>query len=184
MVLFLWRRTISQTLIQIVNRRYYAGLIFRSRQNYLSDWWLSRASFRIRKRLREKGINMLVVKRSLAGRAVSESRLEQMFANQQGSVTVVWGCEDFVSLCKEMTAIEKSPEFKGFELKGGVMDGEGLTADQVKDISKWPNREEQIAMLVGQILSPGSKLSGQLLGAGSKLASQIKKLVEKMEEGA
>ena len=144
----------------------------------------SDASFRIRKALRDKGINMLVVKRSLAGRAVLETRLGPIFEKQQGSVAVVWGCEDFVSLCKALTAIDKSQEFKGFELKDGVMDGEALTAEQVKDISKWPNREEQISLLVGQILSPGSNLSGQLLGAGSKLASQIKKLVENMEEGA
>jgi large subunit ribosomal protein L10 len=144
----------------------------------------SDASFRIRKALREKGINMLVVKRSLAGRAVTESRLKPIFDNQQGSVAVLWGCEDFVSLCKQITTMDKSQEFKGFELKGGVMDGEALTADKVRDVSKWPNREEQISILVGQILNPGATLSGQMLGAGAMLASQIKKLVENKEEDA
>ncbi len=144
----------------------------------------SDATFRIRKAFRDKGINMLVVKRSLADRAVTETRLGPLFGSQTGSVAVIWGCEDFVSLCKEVTAIDKGQTFKGFELKGGVMDGDPLTADQVRAVSKWPNRQEQISMLVGQILSPGSNLSAQLLGAGSKLAGQIKKLVENMEEGA
>ena len=141
----------------------------------------SDATFRIRKLMREKGVNMLVVKRSLAGRAVSESRLKPLFDDQIGSVAVVWGCEDFVSLAKEVSAIEKLPEFKDFELKGGVMDGEALSAEKVLEISKWPNRQEQISMLVGQILSPGATLSGQLLGPGAKLASQVKQLVENKE---
>ncbi|MEZ6137130.1 MAG: 50S ribosomal protein L10 [Pirellulaceae bacterium] len=144
----------------------------------------SDATFRIRKLMREKGMQMLVVKRSLAGRAATDTRLEPLFENMHGSVAMIWGCEDFVSLAKEVAAISKMPEFKDFELKGGVMDGEAMDAAKVMDVSKWPNRQEQISMLVGQILSPGSTLSGQLLGAGSKLASQIKKLVENKEGDA
>ena len=135
----------------------------------------------VRKTLREKGIEMLVVKRSLAGRATADSNLSPLFGEKQGSVAVVWGCEDFVSLAKEITALAKADEFEKFELKGGVMDGEKLDAAKVVEVSKWPNREEQIALLVGQILGPGSNLSAQLLGPGSKLASQVKKLVEDKE---
>ena len=51
-------------------------------------------------------------------------------------------------------------------------------ADQVKAVSKWPTRTEQLSILSGQILSVGSKLSSQLISAGSKLASQIKKKSE------
>lgn len=141
----------------------------------------SDATFRIRKLFREKGVNMLAVKRSLAARAAGEGSLRGLFAEKQGSVAVVWGCEDFVSLAKEIAAVIKSKEFKEFELKGGVMDGEVLSPEQVLEISKWPNREEQISLLVGQILGPGSNLSGQLLGGGSTLAGQIKKLVENKE---
>ena len=142
----------------------------------------SDATFRIRKLLRDKGIQMLVVKRSIANRATEESSLRLLFDHKQGSVAVVWGCEDFVSLAKEIAAIAKNEQqFPKFTLKGGVMDGESLSAEQVVAVSKWPNREEQIAMLVGQILGPGAQLSAQLLGPGSKLAGQIKKLVEDKE---
>lgn len=141
----------------------------------------SAKTYEIRKLMREKGVSMLVVKRSLAGRATAESSLYSLFEGKQGSMAIIWGCDDFVSLCKEIAALVKSNQFAKFELRGGVMDGEELSAEQVMAISKWPNREEQIALLVGQILSPGANLSAQLLGSGAKLAGQVKKLVENKE---
>ncbi|QDV22765.1 50S ribosomal protein L10 [Aureliella helgolandensis] len=141
----------------------------------------SQATFEIRKLFREKGINMLVVKRSLADRATDGSALRTLFAPKQGGVAVVWGSEDFVSLAKEIAAVVKVKEFAKFELKGGVMDGEAMSAEEVLAVSKWPNRQEQISMLVGQILAPGANLSSQLLGAGATLAGQVTKLVEQKE---
>lgn len=141
----------------------------------------SAKTYEIRKLLRDKGVHMLVVKRSLAGRAAADSSLSSLFSQKGGSVAVVWGCEDFVSLCKVITEVVKSNQFAKFELKGGVMDGDPLTAEQVLAVSKWPNRQEQIALLVGQILSPGANLSALLLGPGSQLAGQVKKLVENKE---
>ncbi len=141
----------------------------------------SAKTYQIRKLFRDKGVSLLVVKRSLAGRATNDTSLNSLFGEKAGSLAVIWGCEDFVSLCKEITAVVKSNQFAKFELKGGVMDGETLSAEQVLAISKWPNRQEQISLLVGQILSPGANLSAQLLGPGSKLAGQVKKLVENKE---
>ena len=44
--------------------------------------------------------------------------------------------------------------------KGGVMDGQPLAADQVKAVSKWPSRKEQLSILSGQILSAGANSVG------------------------
>ncbi len=57
-----------------------------------------------------------------------------------------------------------------------------LAPEEVEKISKWPTREEQISLLVGQILSPGAKLASQLNSIGGAVASQIKQLAEK-EDG-
>ncbi|MGN6547465.1 MAG: 50S ribosomal protein L10 [Aureliella sp.] len=142
----------------------------------------SGSTFQIRKQLREKNVNMLVVKRSMASRATEGTSLRPMFDNREGSMAIVWGSEDFVSLAKEIAAIDKAKTFEKFEVKGGVMDGEALSAEQVLAISKWPSRVEQISILIGQLLSPGSTLSAQLLSPGGKLASQIEKISEKEEE--
>ena len=66
-------------------------------------------------------------------------------------------------------------------LLGGVMDGDALTSDQVLAISKWPSRTEQISMLVGQILSPGSSLVSQILSGGSNIVGQLKTIMENKE---
>ena len=81
-----------------------------------------------------------------------------------------------MSLVKELVELDKDAEkFDHFAADGGVMDGEKLDADGLKAVSKWPSRQEQISMLVGQILGPGAKLSAAMLGPGKMLNSQIKK---------
>jgi large subunit ribosomal protein L10 len=136
----------------------------------------SSSTYNLRKHLRSKGIQIMVVKNSLAKRASEGTRLASAFDNAEGSLALVWGAEDIISLAKEITRIDRSGEYKGFAPKGGVMDGEALTAEKVAVISKWPNRTEQLSILMGQILSPGANLSSQLLGPGGLLASQLKEM--------
>lgn len=133
------------------------------------------ASMELRKRLREKGIGMMVVKNSLARRATEGTSIAPAFEGVSGTNAILWGAEDFVSLVKEVVDLDKDEEqFEIFEARGGSMDGEQLTPDKVKEISKWPSRAEQLSMLVGQIMGPGSQLAAQLTGPGGSLVSQIK----------
>ncbi|MCA9189245.1 MAG: 50S ribosomal protein L10 [Pirellulaceae bacterium] len=132
----------------------------------------------LRKSLREQNIELLVVKNSLARRAVDGTPLAGAFDDVNGSAAIVWGASDIVSLAKVVTKLDADVQVKGFEARGGIMDGEPLTADRVKEISKWPSREEQLSIVAGQILSPGANLSAALLGPGKLLASQVKKKSE------
>ena len=128
----------------------------------------------LRKQLREKDIRLLVVKNSLAHRATEGTVLAPAFEGIEGTCAVVWGGEDIVSLAKEIMKLADDKAYEPFSPKGGVMDGKALSADQVKAVSKWPSRTEQLSLLVGQILNPGATLGAQLLGPGRQLASQIK----------
>jgi large subunit ribosomal protein L10 len=135
----------------------------------------------LRGELEKKNIRMLLVKNSLARRAAAGTGLAPAFEGAKGQVAVCWGSTDFVSLVKEIVKLDKDEtKYSKFKGVGGVLDGERLDAEALKAVSKWPSREEQISMLVGQILGPGAKLSAALLGPGAALASQIKK---KGEEG-
>lgn len=135
----------------------------------------------LRKRLREKDINLLVVKNSLAKRATEGTALAPAFEGLSGTAAVLWGAEDFVSLVKEVVDLDKDEDFEQFKARGGCMDGEQLSTERVTEISKWPSRSEQLSMLVGQVLGPGGQLAAQLKGPGSQLASQFKQIADKEE---
>jgi large subunit ribosomal protein L10 len=137
----------------------------------------------LRKHLREKNIRLLVVKNSLAKRATEGTPLAAAFDSSEGSLALVWGGEDFVSLVKEVTRLDQNAQFAQFQARGGVLDGERLTPEKVKEISRWPNRQQQLGILLGQILSPGALLLSQILSPGGALASQIEKKSEEAEDG-
>jgi ribosomal protein L10 len=80
-----------------------------------------------------------------------------------------------------VTKLTEDKAMAPFAAIGGVMGGAKLTADEVKEVSKWPTREEQLSMLVGQILSPGAKLASQLGSVGGALVSQIKEKAKESE---
>jgi large subunit ribosomal protein L10 len=129
----------------------------------------------LRGELDKKDIHMLVVKNSLARRAAEGTQLAAAFEGASGQIGICWGSTDFVSLVKELVQLDKDSEkFDNFVADGGVMDGEKLDAGGLAAVSKWPNRQEQISMLVGQIIGPGAQLSAALLGPGKMLNSQIK----------
>ena len=141
-------------------------------------------NYRLRVELRKKKINLLVIKNSLARRATEGTPLAAAFEQAEGSLALVWGSEDIVALAKEITKLAGDKAYEPFETRGGVLDGAKLTADQVKLVSKWPSRQEQLSILLGQILAPGANLASQLNSGGGALASQIKQKSEGEEATA
>ncbi|MGD9721892.1 MAG: 50S ribosomal protein L10 [Pirellulales bacterium] len=137
----------------------------------------------LRRSLRQKNIKLMVVKNSQARRATEGTALAPAFEGSKGTLAMVWGSSDIVSLAKEVVRLAGDKEFEAFRARGGVMDGTRLASDEVERISKWPSREEQISILLGQILSPGAKLASQLISCGGALASQIKQHGEGEESG-
>lgn len=128
----------------------------------------------LRRQLREKNINLLVIKNSQVQRATEGTPLAVACENLEGTAALCWGGEDFVSLVKEVVELDKSEDYEAFAARGGVMDGEAVSAERLREISKWPNRQEQLSILSGQILAPGANLSAQLRGPAGQLASQVK----------
>ncbi|MDR2171992.1 MAG: 50S ribosomal protein L10 [Planctomycetaceae bacterium] len=133
----------------------------------------------IRANLAGKGINLMVIKNSLAGRAAEGTPLAAAFKNLTGTTAICWGASDVVALAKELVNLSKGKDTKGFEIKGAVLDGEVFSATQAVEISKWLTREEQISVIVGQIVSIGAMLSGQIISVGGAVASQIAKIADK-----
>ncbi|OHB82167.1 MAG: 50S ribosomal protein L10 [Planctomycetes bacterium RBG_16_64_12] len=136
------------------------------------------ANNRLRAELRRKNIQVLVVKNSLAARAVEGTSLGAMFEGLAGSSAVCWGGEDIVSLAREITRLAKDSQYEAFQARGGVMDGERLSGEEVTEVSTWPSRGEMLSRLVAQILGPGARLAAQLNGPAGVLAGQIAQRAE------
>jgi ribosomal protein L10 len=142
----------------------------------------SEKTAKLRTELRKKNIQLQVIKNSMARRATEGMSIAPAFDGMEGSLAIVWGSEDVVSLAKEVVRLAEAKEFQGLEPRGGAMEGAKIPAQQVKVVSTWPSRTEQLSLLVGQILGPGSTLASQLVGIGGTLAGQIKQKIEDLEK--
>lgn len=135
----------------------------------------------IRRRLREKGLKMTVVKNSLVRRATAGSKLKGFDKLLDGPSAVIYG-KASISQVARMLLDEKKNDEK-IELRGIFFDGEVYVGeDGVKKVSKFPTREEAIATLVTVMLSPGRKLAGSLKGPAGKLSAILKTIEEKAKE--
>ena len=136
----------------------------------------------IRRKLREQGLRMTVVKNTLARRAVEDgSKLKGFDALLDGPSAVIYG-EASIATIARLILDEKKADDK-IELRGIFFDGEMYTGDQgVEQVSKLPTREEAIGQVVALILAPGAKLGGILKGQGGKVASLLKAVEERAEK--
>lgn len=136
----------------------------------------------LRSHLRAMDMNLLVVKNSLARRAVEGGPLAPAFVDLIGPAAIVWGGTDIISVAKAVINLTKDKKFEPFQCRGGVIDGKQVLAAEVEEVSKWPTREEQLSIISGQITSGGSRLASQLTAMASTLAGQIEKRVVQLEE--
>jgi large subunit ribosomal protein L10 len=135
----------------------------------------------IRRRLREKGLRMTVVKNTIAKRATADSRLKGFERLLDGPSAVIYGKASISTVARFLLDEKKNDET--IELRGMFFDGEIYIGDEgVKKVSKLPTREEAIGLVVGLILAPGSNLGGALKGPAGTLAGIIKAIEEKAKE--
>lgn len=132
----------------------------------------------LRRKLRERGVRMLVVQNNLARRATADTKLKGFESLLDGPSAVLFGKESMPALAR-LLVDEKKADDK-LELRGIFFDGEVYPGEEgVKTASKLPTREEAIAQLVGALLGPGKKLAGAIKGPGGKLGGILKAIEEK-----
>ncbi len=137
---------------------------------------------RIRAKLRNKKIEISVVRNSLARKAFEGSGLSGLESLLQGATAIAYGGQSVVEVAREVVALLN--DFPNIELKGAILDGTVFKGkDGVTELSKFPTREEALGQTVTLILAPAGKLVSQVKGPGSKLASIVKAIEEKLEKG-
>jgi large subunit ribosomal protein L10 len=133
----------------------------------------------LRRRLRKAGVEYVVIKNTLALRAVNESGL---VGERLRGPTGIVVATDPVAGAKVLTDFAKEFEQKP-AVKGGMFDGRSIDADQVKKLASMPSREQMLAELGSGLMSPLASFAGALGGMLSMMVGALEALrVEK--EGA
>lgn len=137
---------------------------------------------KLRTNLRKKQIKITVVRNSLARKAFQGTGFQGLEPLLVGSSALAYGGASVVEIARELVnALKEMPKI---ELKGAILDGQLFTGDKgVKELSKFPTKEEALGQTVSLLLGPAKKLAAQIKGPGSSIAGVIKAIETKLEKG-
>ncbi|MBX6332842.1 MAG: 50S ribosomal protein L10 [Gemmatimonadaceae bacterium] len=131
----------------------------------------------LRRRFRRAGVEYVVIKNTLALRAVSQSGLTA--ERLRGPTGVVIGT-DPVAAAKVLADFAKENEQKP-EVKGGMLDGKPIDTAQVKQLATLPTREQLLAQLAGGLQAPMAAFVGALNGLLYMFAGALESLRQQRE---
>jgi large subunit ribosomal protein L10 len=134
----------------------------------------------LRRRLRKANVEYVVIKNTLALRAVNESGLVgEKLRGPTGLVVA----KDPVTAAKVLTDFAKENEQRP-SVKGGMLDGRAVDKEQVKRLASMPSREQMLAELGAGLQSPMAAFVGALNGMLSMFAGALEALRVQKEGGA
>jgi large subunit ribosomal protein L10 len=133
----------------------------------------------LRRRLRKANVEYVVIKNTLALRAVNESGLT---GDRLRGPTGVIISNDPVGAAKLLTDFAKENDQRP-SVKGGLFEGRPLDADQVKKMASMPSREQMLAELGASLQYPMAGFLGAMNGLLGTFAGALEAL-KAQREGA
>ena len=114
----------------------------------------------LRRRLRKAGVEYVVIKNTLALRAVNESGLvSERLKGPTGLVVST----DPVAAAKVLSDFAKENDQRP-AVKGGLLEGKSLSTAQVKQLASMPSREQMLAELGAGLMAPMAAFAGAMNG--------------------
>jgi large subunit ribosomal protein L10 len=133
-----------------------------------------------RARLRKQGVEYVVVKNTLAQRALQGLDVPDVAAFFTGPTGLVIGRSDAVAAAKALTDFAR--EFGDRPaVKVGVVERREVNADQVKKLAELPPREVLLAQIAGGLQAPMARLAGgmsQLLAGFARAVDALRQQKE------
>ena len=133
----------------------------------------------LRRRLRKAGVEYVVIKNTLALRAINESGLTGSRLRGPTGVVVA---KDPVAAAKLITDFARENDQKP-AVKGGLFEGTALDEAQVKKLASMPSREQMLAELGAGLQAPLSGFLGALNGLLYQMVGALEAL-KAQKEGA
>jgi large subunit ribosomal protein L10 len=133
----------------------------------------------LRRRLRKAGVEYVVIKNTLALRAVNESGL---VGERLKGPTGIVVARDALAGAKVLTDFAKENDQRP-AVKGGMFDGRAIDAEQVKRLANMPSREQLLGELGAGFMAPLASFAGALNGMLYQMVGALEAL-RAQKEGA
>ncbi len=131
----------------------------------------------LRTRLRDADATFTVVKNTLGERAADQADAGGLKPYLQGPTAITFVRGDAAAAAKTLSDFRRTtgglPVFKG-----GFMNGDALTAEQMDAIARLPTRDVLYGQLVGMVASPLTGLASALNGLIGGIARQLQAIAD------
>ena len=121
-----------------------------------------------------------VVKNTLTKIAAREAGVDTLEPMLEGPSAIAFVTGDPVEVAKSLRNFGR--EHPLLVVKGGVLDGRPISADEVRKLADLESREVLLAKLAGGLNAPASKLAAALVAPAAQLARVLGALVAKAQE--
>ena len=111
----------------------------------------------LRRSLRAEDVEFKIYKNTLVRRATESTGYEELNAQLTGPNAIAFGHSDAVAPARVLAKFAKDHE--ALVIKAGMVEGKVLDVEEIKEISKLPNREGMYSMLLGMLQAPVSKFA-------------------------
>lgn len=113
-----------------------------------------------RRSLDKQGARCAVAKNTLLKRATKDTEFAAIAELAKGPTTVVVGYADPAQPAKSVTEVLK--QLKKGAVKGGVLEGRAMTAEEVKGLAELPSKEQLLSSIMGGLDSGARNIAGIL----------------------
>lgn len=121
----------------------------------------------MRAEMRKSDIEYKVIKNRLIKKAVEGTRYETLIPHLVGPTAVAMSSDE-ISAAKVLYKFASMREYGKLEIKVGVIGGELVDASGVEKYAKIPSKNELIAMMMGGMKAPITKLAYVLKAIGEQ----------------
>jgi large subunit ribosomal protein L10 len=136
----------------------------------------------LRRRLRQAGTEFVVVKNTLARRALGDAQVPGLEDHLAGPTGLVLAGADPVAAAKVLAEFAK--EFEKPAIKVGLVDGKAVTPAQVKRLASLPTRNELLSQLGGALQAPMAGFLGAMHGVLLNMVGALEALRNKRSADA
>jgi large subunit ribosomal protein L10 len=136
----------------------------------------------LRRRLRAAQGEFRVAKNTLVRLAIKNTKFEALETNLGGSIGLIISYADPVQMAKTLNSLREFGE--RLKVRGGVLEGKPLSAQEISALAALPSREVIFAQLLGLLQAPATRLVRLLNEPGSMLARLLDAVGKKQAETA